>query len=135
MKKISQLVDDTDILQASMMGESNSLTPSDVQTQLQALMLEKMQAEFADEKSRKAIKRRQQESIAKEAQRKRELEIAQQKACSHKKANGTPATVGMYNHQNILMCVCQNCGKEWINNDTPQELLPDYNAIGGPGVR
>ncbi|CAB4142853.1 hypothetical protein UFOVP434_44 [uncultured Caudovirales phage] len=135
MKKLNQIIDDTDILNASMMGEVNNLTPNDVQSQLQALMLEKMQAEFNDEKQKKAIRKRQQESVAKEAQRRRDIELANQAACSHKKPNGSTAVVGMFNHANVLMGCCQNCGKEWKNNDIPQDLLPDANAIGGIGMR
>jgi len=135
MKKNPLVEDDISLLSESLMGGVNELTPEDVQHELAKLELEKLQEEREAVRTKKAVKRKQQESIAKEAKKKRDEEIRNQAACSHRKQNGTSALVGMYNHQNVLMGVCQNCGKEWINNDMPQDLLPEYNAIGGCGVR
>lgn len=124
-----------ELAQASMMGISNTLTPNSVQARIQEIMLEKLEAEHAIDQNKKAIRRRQQEAIAKERAAVRAEELKQQLHCSHRKENSHPATVAMYSHQNTLMIVCQNCFKEWINNDCPQELVPAYDAIGGPGVR
>lgn len=126
---------DETLLHAAMMGETNSLAPSSVQEQLAQLLLEKYQKDLGDEQTKKDIRRRQQEILAKEAKQKREEELRVQKACLHRKPNGTSALVASYNHQGVLMGFCQNCGKEWINNDTPPDLMPDSEAIGGPGVR
>lgn len=123
------------MVHASMMGVNNSLTPNAVQARIQELMLEKMELEASQDKTRKAIRKRQQESIAKESARVREQELLQQAGCSHRKQNGTAATVGMYSHQNKVMVVCQNCFKEWINEPAPNELIPSHESMGGPGVR
>ncbi len=135
MKKNTIVDDDISLLEDSMMGGVNELTPQEVQLELAKLELEKLQEERDAIKTKRSIKKRQQESIAKEAQKKREDEVRNQEACTHRKPNGTSALVGMYNHNNVLMGFCQNCGKEWINNNMPPDLLPDYNAIGGCGVR
>lgn len=130
MKKTSE----QELLESSMMGIANSLTPSSVQEQLAALMLEKMQAEAEVDRKTRDLKKRQQESVAREQQKKREIELANQNACDHKKPNGTTALVCSYNHQNEIIGVCQNCGKEYLN-DIPSYLYPPSNEIGGPGVR
>ena len=135
MIKNKSVDDEVSLLSDSLMGGINELTPAEVQLQLAKLELEKLQEDRDAVKTKRNIKRRQQESIAKEAKKKRDEELRNQAACSHRKQNGTSALVGMYNHQNVLMGVCQICGKEWINNDMPQDLLPEYNAIGGCGVR
>ncbi len=135
MKKNNLVDDDYSLLEDSMMGGVNELTPQEVQNKLAALQLEKLQEEQDAVRTKKQITRKRQESIAKEAQKRSDEELANQRACSHLKQNGTSATVGMFNHSGVLMGVCQNCGKEWINNDMPQHLIPEYNAIGGVGVR
>lgn len=135
MKKNNLVDDDVSLLADSLMSGVNELTPQEVQLELAKLELEKLQEEREAVKTKRNIKKKQQESIAKEAKKKRDEELANQAACSHRKQNGTSALVGMFNHGNVLMGVCQNCGKEWINNDMPQDLIPDYNAIGGVGVR
>ena len=135
MKNKNLVEDENSLLAQSLMGGINELTPAEVQTELAKLELEKLQEERDAIKSKRVIKRKQQESIAKESQKSRDIEINNQKGCSHRKQNGTTALVAMYNHNHVLMGVCQNCGKEWIANDMPQDLIPEYNAIGGCGVR
>tara|TARA_R110000868_G_scaffold4119_9_gene25027 strand:+ start:438 stop:851 length:414 start_codon:yes stop_codon:yes gene_type:complete len=124
-----------ELVEASMMGISNTLTPNAIQARIQEIMLEKLEAEHALDQNKKAIRKRQQEAIAKERAARRQEELNQQAHCSHRKENSHPATVGMYSHGNSLMIVCQNCFKEWIKNDCPQELVPTHDAVGGPGVR
>lgn len=133
--KLKSPADENSLLADSLMGGINELTPEEVQTELAKLELEKLQEERGLVRNKQRIKIKQRESIAREENAKHEKTLADQRGCSHRKQNGSTALAAMYNHQNILMAVCQNCGKEWMNNDLPQDLAPDGRDIGGCGVR
>jgi hypothetical protein len=135
MRKPQNNEEDILAVQAAMMGQPNNLISSSIQEQLAQLLLEKFQKDLEEENRKKAIRKKQQEILAKEAQAKREEELRIQQSCDHKKPNGTTALAASYNHQGELMGICQICGKEWLKNTIPQYLLPPGEAIGGPGVR
>lgn len=126
-------------LAGALLGNSNATISPEIQAELQKLLLEKIKFDLEDDNERR------QEKFAKKAQREAQRRIIREEVekelakeqlaqaqCTHKKANGQTALAGIRDHNRNLVLICQNCGKQYINNDAPQELMPSGSAIGGP---
>lgn len=107
---------------------------AELQKQKLLLELEEVR-ERVEEKSQArelALRSRKENAIFQE--RGRQLLLARQNSCLHRKPNGFTAIMGQKNHQNTYNFVCLYCNKEFTEKNIPAGLMPDSALVGGPQI-
>lgn len=106
--------------------------PSEVQQQLAALLLKRLNKKDAEEEEAERLKKAARKAGMDAMIQGRTQELNKQNSCGHKKPSGAPAIAGQRLHSNKYQWICLFCSKEWINTDLPVDLRINSELVGGP---